>query len=357
MKGNAEAPPTGLAPFFVPPPEFANDCGPYRSPLRFDDDRPVGSAADWQRRRQEILRTWHAMLGPWPPLIERPRLDYGEREHLERFTRHRTRVEIAPGGRTFESYLFVPDGEGPFPAVVVVYYEAESGAGLKGELRDFAYQLAKRGFVTLSTGTGHSLYYPSTERAQLQPLSALAYAASNCYNALASLPEVDARRVGITGHSYGGKWAMFASCLDERFACAAWSDGGIVFDENRPNVNYWEPWYLGYDAATTRERGVITPERPRTGAYRRLVEEGRDLHELHALMAPRPFLVSGGSEDRPERWPALNHTVAVNALLGYSGRVAMTNRETHAPTVESNEQLYRFFEHFLRPGLPPLPIQ
>jgi hypothetical protein len=64
-------------------------------------------------------------------------------------------------------------------------------------------------------------------------------------------------------------------------------------------------------------------------------------------MAPRPFLVSGGSEDPPERWKALNHTIAVNTLLGYSNRVAMTNRKDHTPTAESNEQIYLFFEHFL----------
>ena len=78
-----------------------------------------------------------------------------------------------------------------------------------------------------------------------------------------------------------------------------------------------------------------------------MIEKGYDLHELHALMAPRPFLVSGGAEDPPERWKALNHSVAVNKLLGHANRVAMTNRKTHAPTVESNEQIYQFFTHFL----------
>jgi hypothetical protein len=72
------------------------------------------------------------------------------------------------------------------------------------------------------------------------------------------------------------------------------------------------------------------------------------LHELHALMAPRPFLVSGGSEDPPERWRALNHSIAVNRLLGYENRVAMTNRPGHTPTAESNEQIYQFFAHFLK---------
>ena len=67
-------------------------------------------------------------------------------------------------------------------------------------------------------------------------------------------------------------------------------------------------------------------------------------------MAPRPFLVSGGSEDPPERWRALNHAVAVNKLLGHEDRVAMTNRPGHDPTEESNEQVYRFLEHVLKPG-------
>jgi hypothetical protein len=81
-----------------------------------------------------------------------------------------------------------------------------------------------------------------------------------------------------------------------------------------------------------------------------MVEGGYDLTELHALMAPRPFLVSGGSEDQPERWKALNHAIAVNKLLGFEDRVAMTNRKGHSPTPESNEQLYLFFEYFLRYG-------
>jgi hypothetical protein len=78
-----------------------------------------------------------------------------------------------------------------------------------------------------------------------------------------------------------------------------------------------------------------------------MVETGRDLHELQALIAPRPFLVSGGSEDPPARWLALNHLLAVNQLLGRTNRVAFTSRAAHTPTAESNEQIYAFFEHFL----------
>ena len=101
-----------------------------------------------------------------------------------------------------------------------------------------------------------------------------------------------------------------------------------------------------------RKAGIPTEANPRTGAYKRLVEAGHDLHELHALMAPRPFLVSGGSEDGPERWKALNHAVAVNDLLGAKNRVVMTNRRGHSPTDESNEQLDLFFEYALKRRSP-----
>jgi len=338
-----------LEPFFSPPAEFKNNFGTYKSPLRFDDGQPVKNAADWARRRAEILRYWNSVMGPWPPLIEKPKLEVVETTRRENFAQHRVRVEIART-QMAAGYLLEPEGKGPFPAVFVPYYEPETSVGLStNRLRDFGYQLARRGFVTLSIGSpGGDARKPDTGEIACQPLSFLAYVAANCRNALAALPQVDPKRIGVVGHSYGGKWAMFAACLNEKFACGVWSDPGIVFDESRPNVNYWEPWYLGYEAGQQRKPGVLTPENPRTGAYKKLMDEGRDLHELLALMAPRPFLVSGGSEDQPARWPALNHVVAVNQLLGQANRVALTSRAGHTPTAESNEQIYRFFEHFLK---------
>ena len=141
---------------------------------------------------------------------------------------------------------------------------------------------------------------------------------------------------------------MFASCLYEKFACAVWVDPGIVFDETKGfGVNYWEPWYLGYYQPPWNQTWSKTGENAR-GLYPRLRREGYDLHELHALMASRPFLVSGGSSDPLERWIPINHTIAVNKLLGYTHRVAMTNRSEHSPSAESNKVVYAFFDWFLK---------
>jgi len=355
----AESEPGGgwpqIAPYFSPPAEYEDKFGGFRSPLRFDDGSRVETKKDWALRRKEILDFWTGALGEWPPMLEDLEVEMLGKERRENFTQHRIRFRWTPVEKT-EGYLLVPDGEGKRPAVVTVFYEPDTAIGKGREYRDYAYQLARRGFVTLSIGTTenskrrhYATYWPSRENAKVEPLSMMGYAAAQSWQLLADRPEVDAERIGIVGHSYGGKWALFASCLFDKFACAVWSDPGIVFD-TRPSVNYWEPYYLGYEPPPWRKRGLITKENPATGLYPRLVKQGRDLHELHALMAPRPFLVSGGSEDDPHRWKALNHTIAVNKLLGYENRVAMTNRPEHSPNEEANEVVYRFFEHFLGQG-------
>ena len=46
-----------------------------------------------------------------------------ESEHEANFTRNHLRIEVAPGVITDDAYLLVPDGTGPFPAVIVVFYD------------------------------------------------------------------------------------------------------------------------------------------------------------------------------------------------------------------------------------------
>lgn len=346
-----------IAPHFQVPDEFVQEYGAYRSPLKFYNGRPVKTKNDWQKRRTEIKERWHDLMGTWPALITDQKLQVLDSVSKDGYTQFRVRFHWMPNEET-EGYLLVPHNrsEKKSPAVITVFYEPETAIGESSKpYRDFAYQLTRRGFVTLSIGTKEAslaktfaLYYPSIDSATVQPLSMLAYAAANAWQALSKVPVVDSTRIGIMGHSFGGKWAMFASCLYDKFACAVWSDPGIVFEQDRPSVNYWEPWYLGYHPRPWRKRGLITEDNPAHGLYLKLIEDGYDLHELHALMAPRPFLVSGGEEDPVRRWVPLNHTIAVNKLLGVKNRVAMTNRPAHSPNEQSNETAYLFLEYFLK---------
>jgi len=344
-----------IEPFFSPTEEFEGDFGDYRSPLRFYDGREVTTADEWEERRQEIRDRWMEMMGEWPDLITDQEPEILSSEKRDNFMQHRVKFNWTPLEET-EGWLMIPeDLDGPTPAVITVFYEPESAAGIEGRPhRDYAYALAKKGYITLSLGTTeasqertYAIYHPDIDNAEVEPLSMLGYAGANAWHLLANMPEVDSERIGIVGHSFGGKWAMFASTLFDKFAATAWSDPGIVFEHDIPGINYWEPWYLGYHPQPWRDRGLITEDNPAYGLYPELIENGYDLTELHALMAPRPFLVSGGSADPEERWRALNHTIAINNLLGYENRVAMTNRPEHSPNPESNQQIYDFLDYFL----------
>lgn len=342
--------PKELAPYFTPPAEYAGKVTPGAHLVDLASGKTPQTKEEWAVRRQEILKTWQGLMGEWPPVLEHPKLEILETTRREEFTQHRIRLEIAPG-QTGEGYLLIPDGKGPFPAVYVPFYDPETSIGLgKMPQRDFAYQLTKRGFVSLSMGApgGDARKPVLSDGAKCQPLSYLGYLSANAWQALSDRPEVDRRRIGVMGHSYGGKWAMFGSCLWEKFACAVWSDAGIVFDEARPSINYWEPWYLGYEPGYTRERGLITAQSPRTGPYKQIIEQGRSLSEFQMLMAPRPFLVSGGSEDFAARWLDLNRVREAYTVLRVPVLAGMHNRPLHGPTEESNALAYRFMEWALK---------
>jgi dienelactone hydrolase len=356
---NADAAPDSphwqrLRPFFAPPESSFADAVRYRSPLLKADGTRVQSSAEWNEQRSTIRDTWMELMGEWPEFVTPPEVEVLEVSHRDNVQQQKIRFLWAPNQWT-TAFLLIPSGDGVKPAVVTVYYEPETAIGLGQPHRDYGWRLAQQGFVVLSLGTTeataqqtYAVYHPSLEDAQVQPLSMLAYIAANGWHLLAARPDVDPDRIGIVGHSFGGKWAMFAACLFDRFACVAVSDPGIMFDSQRPNINYWEPWYLGYHRPPWRRRGLVTDENRAFGAYTKLVDGGHDLHELHALLAPRPFFVSGGSEDPPSRWDALAHLVEVNRLLGYEERVGMQNRSDHTPDEEANQLVTDFFVHFLK---------
>lgn len=355
-----------IEPHCQPPAEYVGDRGTYRSPLKFGNGSEVKSPEDWAKRRKEIADLWHKRLGQWPALLEKPTVKVLETSEREGHVEHRVQVQVSAEGVLVEGYLLVPKQETfkpPYPAVLVPFYEAKTSIGQDKDgvgvgTHDYGLQLVKRGFVTLSIGTPASVerigdpvrdvLTEAGEKERRQPLTLLAYAAANCGTALAQREDVDPKRIGIIGLSYGGKWAMFASCLDERFACAVWSDPGIVFNEKDSNVNYWEPWYLGYDPKVRRKPGVPSETNPRTGLYKELIEAGDDMVDLHALMAPRPVLVGGGVQDPPRNWRALNHLVDVNKVLGVKKRAALSARKTHRPTPEALEVEVAWLEYWLK---------
>src|SRR5262249_46996274 len=154
----------------------------------------------------------------WPTPVERPEVKKLEKVERDGYTEYRVQVQASAERGWVDGYLNIPKGSGPYPAVVVPFYEplTSIGRGAKGRgvgTHDYGLQLVKRGFVTLSIGTPGSVdklggdtrnaLIKIGDELRRQPLTILAYVAANCLTALAQMPEVDPKRIGIIGLSYG----------------------------------------------------------------------------------------------------------------------------------------------------------
>ena len=122
-------------------------------------------------------------------------------------------------------------------------------------------------------------------------LRAWAWGASRALDYLETDKAVDARRVGLEGHSRFGKTVLVAMAYDPRFAIVYSSSSGEggaklyrhIFGEQMPNVS-GPALYHWFDGNFLRYGGPLTPG-----------DLPVDNHELIALCAPRPVFIGGGS--------------------------------------------------------------
>ena len=120
-------------------------------------------------------------------------------------------------------------------------------------------------------------------------LAACSWGASRALDYFETDPAVDAKRVGLEGHSRWGKATLLCMALDQRFAIAYVSssgEGGARLHRR----NYGEP----LDAVT-----IPAEYHWMAGNFLKYSHHWNDLpvdsHELIALVAPRPILITGGT--------------------------------------------------------------
>ena len=106
--------------------------------------------------------------------------------------------------------LWLPPGEGPWPAVIVLH-----GAGSRKENHaDFARAAVAHGLAALTfDNRGHGETEGALGATVVQDLGALAAW-------LAARPEVDGRRIGVRGSSMGGLLAIHAAAASDDVAAA-----------------------------------------------------------------------------------------------------------------------------------------
>ena len=228
----------------------------------------------------------------------------------------------------------VHKASGKLPVVIVPYYDVDSPAGENlgghrsgGGVRAFAKLAVQRGFMAVAIrwfGEGDGEGYDEAVHHLPPGLTGLGKwitEAQNLVDYLVTRPDVDSNRIGIIGHSLGGKMALYAAAFDPRLAVIVSSEPGISLSFS----NYEAFWYLG-------------KQRP----------PDRDQQELLALIAPRPFLlIAGESSDGQKSWPYLH---AAQAIYPNPQHLGMFNhRGGHTPTAQSVTHAMDWLERFFSP--------
>jgi dienelactone hydrolase len=306
-----------------------------------------GSKDEWAKQRAELRATWARILGPFPS--ERVPLKPQElsRETLEGYTRVLVRYQT-DADSTNDAYVLIPDdGQPTHPGMVVLHPTTprtiDDPVGKSGrEAVHNALHLLKRGYVCvvprnyLWTFPGKDYKRAAETVLAREPwktgMAKMTWDAIRATDLLLELPglNVDPDRIGSIGHSLGGKEVLYHAAFDERIKAAVSCEGGVGVSFS----NWDAPWYLG---AQVKSPGF----------------QGRDHHELIALIAPRALLVIGGeSADGAKSWPYIEANLGVWKAFDATDRLGLlrhTDGHNFPPPGEDRERVYRWLDHWLKP--------
>lgn len=281
---------------------------PEEKPRPFPDvkapDFPMPrSLEEWKSRREEVRKTLWNLLGDLPPRPPRPAAEVLQREDREGYRLEKVALDNGAGAK-ITSYLMVPKGDGPFPAVLYLHWHAGQYALGKEELfldtpaKDGkrGEDLVKRGFAVFAPdayafgerrgqGPGGPREKGGAEEMALSKtflwmgrtfMGMMVRDDQIALDYLSTRPEVDPRRIGATGISMGCTRAWWLAALDERVAAAVgvccmtrYQDLVAAGGVNGHGIYYYVPGVLKHF----------------------------DMEAVVSLIAPRPYLDFCGEKD------------------------------------------------------------
>jgi hypothetical protein len=137
-------------------------------------------------------------------------------ENRDKYTRSEFELNSTPK-RRIKAILTIPNASDPkrFPAVVCIHGHGGNRNIVydpKSLYAGFATDLAENGYVTISTDVGQHKVFEDGRTLMGERL----WDVIRCADYLASLPQVDAGRMGCAGLSLGGEMAMWLGAMDPR---------------------------------------------------------------------------------------------------------------------------------------------
>ncbi len=314
-------------------------------PLVLQSGKTVTSASEWkQQRRPEILELFRQYVYGRVP-VERPDTLKFETVSIapNAMDGHATRRQIrisfsgAGGDGAIRLLLFIPNrSAAPVPCLLLINHGGPQNTDAERAIKSPfwpAEELVQRGYAAATFEVAdvdpdedddfqngvHGIFDAKGKPRSPDAwgtIAAWAWGASRVMDYLQTDPRLDAARVGLVGHSRGGKTALWAGAQDERFALVVSNNSGSTGaalargkqGETIAKINRQFPHWFAKNYKLFNDRETELPV---------------DQHMLLALMAPRLLYIASATEDA---WsdPAAEFQAAVAAgpvyeLLGLSG--------------------------------------
>lgn len=286
--------------------------------LECEDGTRVITKELWQqKRRPELLDLFREHVYGWEP-VQRPKnLHFNTiaKDHMMRGKAIRKKIHITfqgPGGEgRIQPTIFIPAGvKKPVPVFLLINHSDSKNADSdRYKKTPFwpAEMIISRGYAAavfqcedldpdFHDGFKNGVHPIFDSINQPRPsnawgtISAWAWGASRVMDYFETDPDIDSKRVAIVGHSRGGKTALWAGALDQRFAMVVSNNSGCTGaavsrgkrGETIRNINEAFPhWFCdNYKEYNDREGDLPV-----------------DQHMLLSLIAPRPLYVASASED------------------------------------------------------------
>lgn len=273
----------------------------------------------------------------------------GERYPFETFDVEYYMQSDGPGTSQRVVMVFPKNCPAKIPAVVVPFYFPEAMIGMDprtGESLpryagiEMMARLAERGIASISAESYHLTYIRSDKdrddftrwedagRALLRDypqwsgIGKLVFDTRLLVDILERDDRIDGTRIGIAGHSLGGKMAFYTGCLDPRIKVILASDFGFLWER----TNWEKCWYWG-------EKLNI------------LKKEGIDNTTVLSMSGGKPIYLIAGEADDERSFDAM---AMARGYEHHLERIGFFNHATgHRPTTEALEKGLDFLEEHL----------